>query len=119
MFAHVVQGDNVTPERNFETFSAALLLLFQQLTGDGWSGVMDDLMITPARGCDREARPNAWAPPGDCGSLVALPYCVSFQLTLTLTLTLTRWRSLTSSPSRSSAGWYITSVTQPEPEPEP
>jgi len=80
LFPYVMQGDNVTPERNFETFSAAMLLLFQQLTGDGWSGVMDDLMVTPDRGCDRDAQPNAWAPPGDCGSVMALPYFFSFQI---------------------------------------
>ena len=93
----------MTPERNFESFSAAMLLLFQQLTGDGWSGVMDDLMVTPDpdpnpnpnhhpnpnpnpdqvtpdRGCDRDARPNAWAPAGDCGTVLALPYFFSFQI---------------------------------------
>ena len=80
LFPYVMQGDNVTPERNFETFSAAMLLLFQQLTGDGWSGVMDDLMVTPDRGCDRDARPNAWAPAGDCGTVLALPYFFSFQI---------------------------------------
>ena len=53
-----MQGENVTPERNFETVSAAMLLLFQQLTGDGWSGVMDDLMVGTERGCDHEARAN-------------------------------------------------------------
>jgi hypothetical protein len=80
LFPYVMQGDNVTPERNFESFSAAMLLLFQQLTGDGWSGVMDDLMVSPERGCDHAAKATAWAPPSDCGTLLALPYFFSFQI---------------------------------------
>ena len=47
-----------------------MLLLFQTLTGDGWSAIMDDCMITPERGCSEED--------GDCGTSLALPYFVSF-----------------------------------------
>ena len=37
--------------------------------------------MTPERGCDHEAKATAWAPPGDCGTLLALPYFFSFQVT--------------------------------------
>ena len=47
-----------------------MLLLFQCITGDGWSALMDDCMITPERGCSLED--------GDCGSTAAVPYFVSF-----------------------------------------
>ena len=57
-----------------------MLLLFQQLTGDGWSGVMNDLMVTTDRGCDHDVRATAWAPPGNCGTLLSLPYFFSFQI---------------------------------------
>ena len=36
LFPYVMQGDNVTPERNFESFSAAMLLLFQVTTYNIW-----------------------------------------------------------------------------------
>ena len=40
------------------------------LTGDGWSAIMDDCMVTAERGCSVEN--------GDCGSVIALPYFISF-----------------------------------------
>ena len=49
-----------------------MLLLFQCLTGDDWSMVMDDAMVTPERGCSYED--------GNCGSPLAVPYFVSFLL---------------------------------------
>ena len=49
-----------------------MLLLFQCLTGDDWSMIMDDALITPERGCSYED--------GDCGSPLAVPYFVSFLL---------------------------------------
>ena len=50
-----------------------MLLLFQCLTGDGWSAFMSDLMIDEARGCDPDALPHS-----DCGSALALPYFIGF-----------------------------------------
>jgi hypothetical protein len=58
--------------RNFETFSSSYLLLFQCLTGDGWSTMMTDSMIDEQTGlCSNEE--------GNCGSNVAIPYFISFQ----------------------------------------
>ena len=56
------------------TFTNACLLLFQCLTGDGWSAIMDDAMIDEERGCDPDAVPT------DCGSPIAVPYFIAFEL---------------------------------------
>ena len=77
-----------------------MLLLFQQLTGDGWSGVMDDLMVTPTAAATSPPS-RTRAPPGDCGSVLALPYFFSFQII---------------------GGWYACpnpSLAQPSPSPSP
>ena len=59
--------------RNFDTFCAAFLVLFQCLTGDGWSSIMAAAMIDESSGkCTNAA--------GDCGSPVAIPYFISFQV---------------------------------------
>ena len=65
LFTFVMRGDNLTDDRNFDTFGQAALLLFQVITGDGWSGLMEDCMVDQARGCDPAE--------GNCGSWVALP----------------------------------------------
>ena len=72
IFTFVAHGGDLNEDRNFESFSAACLLLFQCLTGDGWSAIMDDCMINEERGCDPEAFPS------DCGTPLALPYFISF-----------------------------------------
>ena len=66
VFTYVRPGDNLNARGcNFECFSNACLLLFQCLTGDGWSAIMDDAMIDEERGCD----PNpADGSPSDCGT---------------------------------------------------
>ena len=60
LFTFVMRGDNLTDDRNFDTFGQAALLLFQVITGDGWSGLMEDCMVDQARGCDPAE--------GNCGS---------------------------------------------------
>lgn len=40
IFTYVQQGDDLNEHNNFETFSGSMLLLFQCLTGDGWSAMM-------------------------------------------------------------------------------
>ena len=57
---------------NFESFGNALLLLFVCMTGDSWSAMMDDAMVTRAEGCDPSMVPT------NCGSWVAMPYFISF-----------------------------------------
>ena len=74
MFTFVRQGEALTKYSSFETFGGACLLLFQCLTGDGWSAIMDDCMINEERGCDPEASPS------DCGTPLALPYFISFTI---------------------------------------
>ena len=55
-----------------------MLLLFQCLTGDGWSAFMSDAMIDEARGCDPDALPHS-----DCGSTLALPFFIGFTVIAT------------------------------------
>eukprot|EP00322_Chrysochromulina_rotalis_P000725 CAMPEP_0115884738 /NCGR_PEP_ID=MMETSP0287-20121206/30285_1 /TAXON_ID=412157 /ORGANISM="Chrysochromulina rotalis, Strain UIO044" /LENGTH=906 /DNA_ID=CAMNT_0003341077 /DNA_START=325 /DNA_END=3042 /DNA_ORIENTATION=- len=62
-----------THARNFDTFGNTLLLLFQVLTGDAWSSIMEDAMVDEESGaCNMHA--------GDCGSSAAIPYFISFQV---------------------------------------
>ena len=75
LFTFVMRGDNLTDDRNFDTFGQAALLLFQVITGDGWSGLMEDCMVDQARGCDPAE--------GNCGSWVALPCFLTYLLIAT------------------------------------
>merc|ERR1719498_2217698 len=75
LFTYVQHGEDLSEDRNFETFGNACLLLFQCLTGDGWSAIMDDAMISEERGCDPAPEDGS---PSDCGSPLALPYFISF-----------------------------------------
>ena len=75
VFTYVKQSGAISADRNFESFGNAMLLLFQCLTGDGWSEIMDDSMITEERGCDPHPADGS---PSDCGSKLALPYFMSF-----------------------------------------
>ena len=45
LFTFVARQDNLDHSRNFDTIGNAFLVLFQALTGDGWSNIMDDAMI--------------------------------------------------------------------------
>ena len=74
LFTYVQRQENITDERNFESLGGALLLLFQCLTGDGWSAIMDDLMVTPERGCDPTLTPS------NCGTPIALPFFISWTI---------------------------------------
>ena len=66
-------GASINTERNFVSFGSSFLLLFQCLTGDGWSSIMADAMLSEESGqCSLDA--------GDCGSSVAIPYFISFQI---------------------------------------
>jgi len=72
LFTFVQHGEEgLTDERNFGTFGNSCLLLFQCLTGDEWSQIMVACTISPV-GCSAEKR--------DCGSILAIPYFLSFQL---------------------------------------
>ena len=74
LFTYVVKQDNLTENRNFMTLSSSMLLLFQCLTGDNWSGMMIDSMVSAGTGkCSHEE--------GNCGMpLGGLLFFVSFML---------------------------------------
>ena len=73
LFTFLEPRDNINEQRNFNDLFHAALLLFQCLTNDAWSGLMADAMETAADGHCSEAA-------GDCGSWVAIPYFISFQV---------------------------------------
>ena len=64
LFTFLPRGIYLTDERNFDSFTRALLVNFQCLTGDGWSGLMNE-----ARGDETHA-----------SSALAVPFFVSFQV---------------------------------------
>ena len=47
--------------------------MFECLTGDGWAALMTDTMVTEESGACSNAA-------GDCGSALAVPYYISFQV---------------------------------------
>ena len=77
LLTYVQHGDDLNDHNNFESFGAAMLLLFQCLTGDGWSAMMDDAMINEDRGCDPAPDDGS---PSDCGSPLALPFFISYMI---------------------------------------
>ena len=73
LFTFVRHGANIADDNNFDTLPQAALLLFQCLTGDGWAMFMVDASVSAETGRCSEAA-------GDCGSRLAVPYFVSFQI---------------------------------------
>jgi hypothetical protein len=73
LFCFVAHQDLIDAGRNFETLGNAALLLFQCLTGDAWSGLMVEAMVSEELGLCTEAA-------GDCGIWLAIPYFISFQM---------------------------------------
>jgi hypothetical protein len=73
LFTFLAPGEMIDDKRNFHTMTSAALLLFQCLTGDGWSKYMGDAGVQAESGLCSVAA-------GDCGSRAAIPYFLTFQL---------------------------------------
>ena len=73
LFTFVRHQGQLTDVSNFDTLSNAALLLFQCLTGDGWGVLMMETSIGEETGLCSDAQ-------GNCGSPLAIPYFVSFQI---------------------------------------
>ena len=73
LFTYLAHQENIDENRNFESLPNSGLLLFQVLTQDAWSGIMADAMASEDRGACTVER-------GDCGTWIAIPYFISFQL---------------------------------------
>ena len=73
LFTYVVPQENLTVDRNFMTLGSSMLLLFQCLTGDNWSGMMIDAAVGEGTG-------KCSAAEGNCGSPGAVPFFISFML---------------------------------------
>ena len=76
LFSSLAHQESIDAARNFETLPRAALLLYQVMTGDAWSGMMSEATVSQASGfCDEDR--------GDCGTWLAIPYFISFQLLAT------------------------------------
>ena len=76
LFTFVAHGDpdsGINDQRNFDSMGNTFLILLQCLTSDGWSELMTDAMKDEASGACSHAD-------GDCGSVAAIPYFISFQV---------------------------------------
>ena len=73
LFTYLKPQEHLDASRNFYDLGHAALTLFQCLTNDAWSGLMADAMLDESTGKCSEAE-------GDCGSWVAIPYFISFQV---------------------------------------
>ena len=73
MFTFLVRQGSLNEDRNFDTVGSSALVLFQCMTGDGWSAMMLDAMISEKSGLCSEAADN-------CGSPAALPFFLSYQV---------------------------------------
>jgi hypothetical protein len=84
LFTYVLlPGMELNAHRNFWSVPSAFLVLFQCLTNDAWSLVMDDLTVTPERGCHPEGPllPDGTHGPCDCGyTVLPAAYFFSFLL---------------------------------------
>ena len=74
-FGFLQRQEHIDERRNFESFGNAVLLLFQCLTGDGWSGLMTDAMVA-------EGGSACSGVGGVCGSWIAGPFFLSFQVAI-------------------------------------
>ena len=128
LFTFIERGDGLSDYTNFDSFGNALLLLFQCLTGDGWSAIMLTMAGRPngvAR-CDADLADESdetaasHADLADdrsslatCGSWLAYPYFISYALVgcfvfLNLVLAvvleefLSLWRNHTRTPTQRS-----------------
>ena len=76
MFTFLEHGEHfggINEQRNFDGVSSSFLLLMQALTGDGGNSMMADSMKDEASGRCSITR-------GNCGTPLALPYFISFQI---------------------------------------
>lgn len=78
LFAFVGAGEALHDQRNFHNVLSASEVLYECVTGDGWSLLMLDALDSGE--CDPQKVPT------DCGRAVALPYFVSYQVVAMLVL---------------------------------
>lgn len=87
----MVHGEFLNDQYNFGSLGTAMLTLLAAATGESWNGIMHDLMVRP-NGTDWLTRATG-SPPrlptcaldvavgtADCGTWLAVPYFISFQL---------------------------------------
>ena len=75
LFSFAAHGEHIDAQRNFESFGSSMLLIFECLTNDGWSGAMIDLVLDDESGACRAAGHGQ-----RCGSWFATPFFISLQI---------------------------------------
>lgn len=73
IFGKVVRHDQIDRFANFETFPRAMLLLFRAVTGENWNSIMYDCAVQEPFCSNDLAIDN-------CGSRLAYPFWVTFQI---------------------------------------
>jgi hypothetical protein len=81
LFGFLALQENIESHVNFQTVGNGMLLLLQAVTGDGWTLLMQDARV---REHPDPALTVCTAEEGNCGSFLAVPYFLSFQLIGTL-----------------------------------
>ncbi len=70
LFGTIRRGDNLTDQANFDNFPRAVLTLFRCMTGESWSYIMRDTMVT-APHCTKDV---------DCGHRMYFLYWLAFMI---------------------------------------
>ena len=81
LFGFLALQENIESHVNFQTVGNGMLLLLQAVTGDGWTLLMQDARV---REHPDPALTVCTVEEGNCGSFLAVPYFLSFQLIGTL-----------------------------------
>jgi len=79
LFGEVAWSVGINPHTNFFNFGNALLLLLRTATMDNWIDIMMDCMPQYNQACNP-------AVAGSCGSVVAIPYFVTYIIIVTIIL---------------------------------
>ncbi|XP_063716759.1 muscle calcium channel subunit alpha-1-like isoform X2 [Symsagittifera roscoffensis] len=79
-----VEGTSINENNNFQTFFAAILVLFRSATGEAWQEIMLGCANYPDVMCDEVSDPyKLWVntkvgPEPNCGSIASYPYFITF-----------------------------------------
>ena len=75
LFSQVKYGQHLNRQSNFETPTMSLLVMCRMVGGEDWLNIMDELAVSPpyCTGGTAELK-------GDCGSIWAIPFFLSFYI---------------------------------------
>ena len=76
LFGQVAFGEYINEQANFASFGMAVLTLVRCITGESYNGLMHDAMVSESR----SAPGRCSEAQGNCGTMLAVPFFVSFQI---------------------------------------